>query len=84
VQGAAANPSATIEAPGDTQLLARPRSSLPAAARAIVDRLETDFPNSAESLFACGEILELFGQSDEAPTSKSAWSITSAVSSTRR
>jgi tetratricopeptide (TPR) repeat protein len=28
--------------------------------------LETDYPGSAESLFACGEILELFGQSDEA------------------
>jgi tetratricopeptide (TPR) repeat protein len=45
---------------------ARPRSPLPEQARALVDRLEADFPGSAESLFACGEILELFGQSDEA------------------
>jgi tetratricopeptide (TPR) repeat protein len=31
-----------------------------------VDRLESDFPTSAVALFACGEILQLFGQSEEA------------------
>src|SRR5687767_7431924 len=44
-----------------------PRSAaLPGEVESIVDGLAKEFPASAESLFAQGQILELYGQSDEA------------------
>lgn len=39
---------------------------LPAPVGAVVDRLAAELPHRPESLVACGRILDLYGQSDEA------------------